>query len=161
MYDVFGQMEVRNTSLMHSRKTLDNTSHSFLHFKLVFGYGPDNCTFSGERVAPPSDGHQECLSSRRIRRGVHGLTTRFKSSTHPRTMCQLKKPLYDVKQAPRAWHSKITQYLHRIDFRMSKSDNSLYMSNDSRSLIFIILYVDDLVIGGEHLVDINKVMDDT
>ena len=40
---------------------------------------------------------------------------------------------------------------------MSKSDNSLYIRNDSASPILIILYVDDLVIGGEHLVDINKV----
>ena len=39
---------------------------------------------------------------------------------------------------------------------MSKSNNSLYVRSDS-SPIVIILYVDDLVIGGEHLVDINKV----
>ena len=40
---------------------------------------------------------------------------------------------------------------------MSKSDNSLYIRSNSASLIVIILYVDDLVIGGEHLVEINKV----
>ena len=39
---------------------------------------------------------------------------------------------------------------------MSKSDN-FYIRSDSESPIVIILYVDDLVIGGEHLVDINKV----
>ena len=40
---------------------------------------------------------------------------------------------------------------------MSKFDNSLYVRSDSGSPIFIMLYVDDLVIGCEHLVDINKV----
>ena len=40
---------------------------------------------------------------------------------------------------------------------MSNFDNSLYVRNDSQSRILIILYVDDLVIGGESLVDINKV----
>ena len=40
---------------------------------------------------------------------------------------------------------------------MSKSDNSLYIRSGSESLIVIILYVDDLVIRGEHLVEINKV----
>ena len=44
-------------------------------------------------------------------------------------------------------------YLPQIGFRMSKSDNSLYVRHNSRSLIVIILYVDDLVIGGESLVD--------
>ena len=81
----------------------------------------------------------------------------FNSSTHPKAVCRLKKPLYDLKQALRAWHSKITQYLHQIGFRMSKSDNSLYIRSDSASPIVIIIYVDDLVIGGEHLVEINKV----
>ena len=40
---------------------------------------------------------------------------------------------------------------------MSKSDNSLYIRSGSKSPIVIILYVDDLVIGGEHLVEINRV----
>ena len=37
---------------------------------------------------------------------------------------------------------------------MSKSDNSLYVRSGF-SPIIVILYVDDLVIGGENLVDIN------
>ena len=52
----------------------------------------------------------------------------FKSSTHATIFYQLKKSLYDLKQAPRAWHSKITQYLHQIGFKMFKSDNSLFIS---------------------------------
>ena len=40
---------------------------------------------------------------------------------------------------------------------MSKSDNSLYIPSNSASPIIIILYVDDLVNGGEHLININKV----
>ena len=40
---------------------------------------------------------------------------------------------------------------------MSKFDKSLYVQYDSRIPIVIILYVDALVIGGESLVDINKV----
>ena len=81
----------------------------------------------------------------------------FKLRSHPHAVCQLKKPLYGLKQATRACHSKITQYLHQIGFKMSKSDNSLYVRRNFESLIFIILYVDDLVIGGEELADINKV----
>ena len=46
---------------------------------------------------------------------------------------------------------------HLIGFRIAKSDNSLYIRSGFASLIVIILYVDDLVIGGEHLVEINKV----
>ena len=40
---------------------------------------------------------------------------------------------------------------------MSKSDNSLFIRSDSKGQVFIIIYVDDLVIGGEHLVDIEHI----
>ena len=40
---------------------------------------------------------------------------------------------------------------------MSKSDNSLYVRSDSESPIFSNLYEDELVIGSQHLVNINKV----
>ena len=81
----------------------------------------------------------------------------FESCVHPNAVFRLKKPLYSLKQAPRAWHSKITQYLHQVGFRMSKSDTSLYIRSESDNPIIIIIYVDDLVIGGPDLAEITKV----
>ena len=80
-----------------------------------------NCSCNNKTVAPPPDGRQERLSSRRIRRG--GVTYMiqppgFESRVHPNVVCRLKKPLYGLKQAPHVWHSKITRYLHQIGFRM-------------------------------------------
>mgnify|MGYP002776103917 CR=1 FL=1 len=63
----------------------------------------------------------------------------FESRAHLNAVCRLKKPLYSLEQAPRAWHSKITQYLHQIGFRMSKSDTSLYIQHESDNPIVIIL----------------------
>ena len=40
---------------------------------------------------------------------------------------------------------------------MSKFDNSLFIQSDSRGQVFIILYVDALVIGGEHLAVIDHI----
>ena len=81
----------------------------------------------------------------------------FESTKYPTTVCWLKKPLYELKQAPRTWHSKITQYFHQISFRMSKSDNPLYIRSASDNSIVINLYVDDLVIRGKNLPNISKV----
>ena len=72
----------------------------------------------------------------------------FESTNHQTAVCQLKKPLYELKQALCAWHSKITEYLHQIGFQMLKTYNSLYV---------IVLYLDDLVIWGENLTDIKMV----
>ena len=81
----------------------------------------------------------------------------LKFSTYPQAVCRLKKLIYTLKQAPKACHSKITQYLHQISFKMSKSDNTLFVRSNSRGQVFIIIYVDDLVIGGEHLAGIEHI----
>ena len=78
------------------------------------------------------------------------------SRKNPHAICRLKKSLYGPKQAPRAWHAKITQYLHQIGFQMSQSDNFLYTRNDPKCTLVILLYVEDLVIRGEDLVAIQK-----
>ena len=51
----------------------------------------------------------------------------FHSRTNTSVVCRLKKSLYELKQAPRAWNAKITQRLHRMGFATSKSDSSLFI----------------------------------
>ena len=48
-------------------------------------------------------------------------------------------------------------YLHQITFKIFKSDNFLFIWRDSKGQLFIIVYVDDLVIGGEHIVNFNNI----
>ena len=44
-----------------------------------------------------------------------------------------------------------------FSLKMSKSNNSLFIRSNSRGHVFIIIYVDDLVIGGEHLANIEHI----
>jgi hypothetical protein len=72
-------------------------------------------------------------------------------------VCRLKKSLYGLKQAPRAWNTKITQQLRKMSFEMSKADSSLFIRKTPLGPISILLYVDDLVITGADLDEINHV----
>jgi len=58
---------------------------------------------------------------------------------------RLKKALYDLKQAPRAWYSKIDQYFIDQGFRRSKSEPTLYIKAQGHYHIIVSLYVDDLI----------------
>ena len=51
----------------------------------------------------------------------------------------------------RAWHQKITEFLVAIGFCMSEADHSLYVRKSDAGFVFIIIYVDYLIIGGDTL----------
>ena len=40
-------------------------------------------------------------------------------------VCHLKKSLYGLKKAPRAWYSRINNYLQRLGFTKSEADSNL------------------------------------
>ena len=75
----------------------------------------------------------------------------FYSGTNTSAVCRLKKSLYGLKQALRAWNAKITQRLWRMGFAASKSDSSLFIRQGRLGPVNILLYVDDLVIAGADL----------
>jgi hypothetical protein len=78
----------------------------------------------------------------------------YVDQTHPNLVYRLKKALYDLKQAPRAWSYKIGQYLVTSGFQTSNVDFSLYVKKTDHGIVVIVIYVDDLIITGNSDVDI-------
>jgi hypothetical protein len=64
-------------------------------------------------------------------------------------VCRLKKALYGLKQAPRAWYSRIDGYLQSLSFTKSEADPNLYLLQVGKSLLILVLYVDDLFLTGD------------
>ena len=63
-------------------------------------------------------------------------------------VCRLKKTLYRLKQAPRAWYSRIDTYLQQLGFQKSEADPNLYFIVVDEDPPILVLYVDDLFISG-------------
>ena len=61
-------------------------------------------------------------------------------------VCRLKKSLYSLRQARRAWHEKIHAYLVAHGFCKSPSENTLYVKRSCDYFLVIILYVDDMLL---------------
>ena len=71
---------------------------------------------------------------------LEGFTTHG-SDSH---VCCLKKSLYGLKQAMRAWYSRIDTYLQRLDFTKSEAYSNLYFKVVGNLPLILVLYVDDL-----------------
>ncbi|CAN1799670.1 Retrovirus-related Pol polyprotein from transposon TNT 1-94, partial [Linum perenne] len=77
----------------------------------------------------------------------------FEDPSRPDHVCKLHKALYGLRQAPRAWFTKLKTYLLGQGFRACHSDTSLLVYISSTTTIYILVYVDDLIItdGGLQL----------
>jgi hypothetical protein len=52
-----------------------------------------------------------------------------------------------LKQALRAWYSRLSSKLIELGFKISKDDNSLFYVNNSELTMFILVYVDDIIVA--------------
>jgi hypothetical protein len=64
-------------------------------------------------------------------------------------VCRLKKALYGLNQAPRAWYDRIDSFLMSLGFTKSKVDSNLYFKIMDNEPVILLLYVDDLFLIGE------------
>jgi histone deacetylase 1/2 len=61
-------------------------------------------------------------------------------------VCKLDKALYRLKQAPRAWYARLSTKLCGLGFKASKSDTSLFIYSKHGVTIFMLIYVDDIIV---------------
>jgi hypothetical protein len=61
-----------------------------------------------------------------------------------------------LKQAPRAWYSRIDEHLLKHDFKKILSESTLYIRNSNSDYIVVSLYVDDLFVTGNNPRMINQ-----
>jgi hypothetical protein len=84
----------------------------------------------------------------------------FQHPSHPTAVCKLHKALYGLKQAPRAWFSRLSTQLTELNFKGSKADSSLFIYKANGIQIFVLIYVDDIIIISSHRGAISKLIQD-
>jgi histone deacetylase 1/2 len=70
----------------------------------------------------------------------------FAHPNAPNHICRLDKALYGLKQAPRAWYSRLSTKLQDFGFTPSKADTSLFLYTRAGVTIFVLIYVDDIIV---------------
>uniref|UniRef100_A0A2N9EX91 Reverse transcriptase Ty1/copia-type domain-containing protein n=1 Tax=Fagus sylvatica TaxID=28930 RepID=A0A2N9EX91_FAGSY len=79
----------------------------------------------------------------------------FVDQDHPSYVCKLRKAIYGLKQAPRAWYHELRTFLLSSGFKNSHADTSLFVLTTAAQKMYILVYVDDLIITGDN----NKMID--
>ena len=69
---------------------------------------------------------------------------------------KLRKALHGLKQAPRAWNSKLNGVLIQKGFVRSKNDYAVYYKKVMQERVIIGVYIDDMIITGPNSCKIKK-----
>ncbi|KAG8475436.1 hypothetical protein CXB51_032203 [Gossypium anomalum] len=73
-------------------------------------------------------------------------------------VCLLKKSLYGLKQSPRQWYKRFDSFMTSHDFKRSSFDSCVYFKKNSNgSFVYLLLYVDDMLIAAKDKGEIRKV----
>ena len=79
-------------------------------------------------------------------------------NSDPTLVCKLHKAIYGLKYAPRSWFHKLSQTFISIGLSAIKSDSSLFIITAKNVTLFVLIYVDDILITGSSLVVIQSLI---
>lgn len=74
----------------------------------------------------------------------------FVNPQFPYHVCKLKKVIYSLKQSPRPWYTALREHLQKMGFVKCQSDTSLFVLRHLVATIYVLVYVDDILVTGNH-----------
>nr|GEU76353.1 hypothetical protein [Tanacetum cinerariifolium] len=81
----------------------------------------------------------------------------FIDPIHPRKVCNLQRSIYRLKQALRRWNKRFDEEIKRFGFHQNLDEPCVYQKASGSNVIFLILYVDDIILMRNHIGSLQEV----
>nr|GEX97436.1 hypothetical protein [Tanacetum cinerariifolium] len=75
----------------------------------------------------------------------------FVNPKYPNRVCKLKCSIYGLKQASRQWNKRFDDEIKKFGFTQNRDEPCVYLKASGSNITFLILYVDDILIMGNHI----------
>jgi len=72
-------------------------------------------------------------------------------------VCKLQRSLYELKQASRQWYARLSSFLISHGYKQCASYHSLFLKHGFNIVIALLVYVDDIVLSGNDLIEIQAI----
>lgn len=72
-------------------------------------------------------------------------------------VCKLVKSIYGLKQSARCWNHRLHAFLQSLKFKQSRADPCFYTKVVNGKRLYLLVYVDDILLGCESEEEIEKI----
>nr|GEV88187.1 putative ribonuclease H-like domain-containing protein [Tanacetum cinerariifolium] len=101
-----------------------------------------------QRIHSVSNGCENCISAWFIEKDVYVCQPEgFIVSDYPSHVYKLKKALYGLKKASRAWYDELSTFLLQNRFSKGTIDPTLFTKRFDDDILVVQVYVDDIIFG--------------
>ncbi|GKA55088.1 retrotransposon protein, putative, ty1-copia subclass [Tanacetum coccineum] len=83
----------------------------------------------------------------------------FIDPNHPKKVCKVQRSIYGLKQASRSCNKRFDEEIKRFGFAQNLDEPCVYQKTSGSNVTFLILYVDDIIIMGNHIPSLQSVKD--
>nr|GEV67016.1 retrotransposon protein, putative, Ty1-copia subclass [Tanacetum cinerariifolium] len=83
----------------------------------------------------------------------------FVDPNHPRKVCKLQRSIYGLKQVSRNWNKRFDKEIKKFGFAQNLDEPYVHQKASESNVTFLILYVDDIIIMGNHIQSLQSVKD--
>ncbi|GJU61876.1 retrovirus-related pol polyprotein from transposon TNT 1-94 [Tanacetum coccineum] len=91
------------------------------------------------------DEYDDVLKNKARKKSMFTQQEGFVDPDHPTHVYRLKKALYDLKQAPRAWYDTLSRFLLDNKFSEGAVDPTLFTRKTGKHIHLVQIYVDDII----------------
>ncbi|GKC14745.1 retrotransposon protein, putative, ty1-copia subclass [Tanacetum coccineum] len=85
-------------------------------------------------------------------------TEGFVDPNHPRKLCNLQRSIYGLKEASRSRNKRFDKEIKRFGFAQNLDEPYVYQKDSGSNVTFLILYVDDIIIMGNHILSLLELV---
>nr|GEU45119.1 putative RNA-directed DNA polymerase, eukaryota, reverse transcriptase zinc-binding domain protein [Tanacetum cinerariifolium] len=83
----------------------------------------------------------------------------FVDPNHPRKVCKLQRSIYGLKQASRNCNKRFDEEIKKFGFAQNLDEPCVYQKASGSNVAFLILYIDEIIIMGNHIPSLQSVKD--
>ena len=107
-----------------------------------------------------ADGCQDCISQRQSWWGdLYSQPKGLKEKDQEQKVCKLLKSIYGLKQASRSWNIRFDETIKSFGFHQSVDEACVYKLKREKNVVFLVLYVDDILLMGDNVKLLTEVKD--